>query len=66
MDFKDLLYRAKEGSRDAQEELTRLYHPLLVREAIVDGISDEDLYQELVYTMLLCILKFPYIPTKWE
>ena len=22
MDFKDLLYRAKEGSRDAQEELT--------------------------------------------
>ena len=41
MDFKDLLYRAKEGSRDAQEELTRLYHPLLVREAIVDGIFDE-------------------------
>ena len=42
MDFKNMLYRAKEGSRDAQEELTRLYHPLLVREAIVDGIFDEE------------------------
>ena len=58
MDFKDLLYRAKEGSRDAQEELTRLYHPLLVREAIVDGIFDEDLYQELSATLMKCIFKF--------
>ena len=58
MDFKDLLYRAKEGSRDAQEELTRLYHPLLVREAIVDGIFDEDLYQELTAEFLKCIRYF--------
>lgn len=60
MDFKDLLYRAKEGSRDAQEELTRLYHPLLVREAIVDGIFDEDLYQEFCAPLLHCIKEFDF------
>ena len=59
-DFKDLLYRAKEGSRDAQEELTRLYHPLLVREAIVDGIFDEDLYQEFCATLLHCLKEFDF------
>lgn len=58
MNFKDLLYRAKEGSRDAQAELIRLYHPLLVREAIVDGIFDDDLYQEFCATLLHCIQKF--------
>ena len=60
MDFKDLLYRAKEGSRDAQKELPRLYHPLLVREAIVDGIFDEDLYQEFCATLLHCIKEFDF------
>ena len=48
------------GSRDAQEELTRLYHPLLVREAIVDGIFDEDLYQEFCATLLHCIKEFDF------
>lgn len=60
MNFKDLLYRAKMGSREAQEELTRLYHPLLVKEAIVDGIFDEDLYQEFCATLLHCIEEFDF------
>ena len=29
-------------------------------------IIDEDLYQEFVYTMLMCILKFPYPQSKPE
>lgn len=58
MEFKDLLYRAKEGNSDAREELTRLYHPLLVKEAIVDDIFDDDLYQEFCATLLHCIKEF--------
>ena len=66
MNFKELLYRARQGDEDAILEIFEMYRPLLIKNALVDGIFDEDLYQELVYTMLLCILKFPYIPTKWE
>lgn len=58
MDFKLLLHRAKEGSREAREQLLELYRPLLVREAIVNGIFDEDLYQEFCVTLLHCIEKF--------
>ena len=36
-----------------------MYRPLMVKYAVVGGIFDEDLYQEFVYTMLRCILKFP-------
>lgn len=36
-----------------------MYRPLMVKYAVVNGKFDEDLYQEFVYTMLQCILKFP-------
>ena len=36
-----------------------MYRPLMVKYAVVNGRFDEDLYQEFVYTMLQCILKFP-------
>ena len=36
-----------------------MYRPLMIKYAVVNGRFDEDLYQEFVYTMLQCILKFP-------
>ena len=58
MEFKDLIIRAKRGENSAQEQLLELYKPLLSKEAIVDGVFDEDLYQELCLRFIRCIDKF--------
>lgn len=58
MSFGDLLRRAKSSDQHALEELLQLYRPLMMKEAIVDGILDEDLYQELRIVFLRCIQQF--------
>ena len=58
MNFKELLSRAKDNDPQAKEALLELYKSLLMKEAIVDGLFDEDLYQELCVTLLECIQKF--------
>ena len=57
MNFKELLRRAKENDARAVEELAAMYKPLLIKESIVNGVFDEDLYQELWLTLLDCIRK---------
>ena len=52
MNFKELLYRARQGDEDA------ILEPLLIKNALVDGIFDEDLYQELTAELLKCIRYF--------
>lgn len=58
MNFKELMLRAKESERAAVSEILAMYRPLLLKESIIDGIYDEDLYQELCLTLLKCIQKF--------
>lgn len=58
MTFKELLVQAKAGDQPAFENLLAMYHPLLLKESIVDGVLDEDLYQELCIVFLQCIRKF--------
>ena len=58
MNFKQLLERAKGGDAAAVTELLLMYRPLLLKEAILDSILDEDLYQELCLVFLRCIEKF--------
>ena len=55
MNFKELLLQAKFGDRTATTELLMLYQPLLLKESIIDGILDEDLYQELCIVFMRCI-----------
>ena len=57
MNFKELMLQAKENEKAAGEILT-MYRPLLLKESIVAGIFDEDLYQELCLTLLSCIQMF--------
>ncbi|MDO4275053.1 MAG: helix-turn-helix domain-containing protein [Eubacteriales bacterium] len=61
MDFEILLQQAKDGSQSAVLEIVEMYKPLLIKNAIVDGIFDEDLYQELVKVLLLCIKRYKVI-----
>lgn len=58
MSFKELLSRAKDDDLQAKEGLLERYKSLLLKEAIIDGVFDEDLYQELCVTLLDCIRKF--------
>ena len=55
MNFKELLTRAKEGDAQAISEVAAMYKPLLIKESVVNGAFDEDLYQELWLTLMNCI-----------
>lgn len=58
MNFEEILRRAKMSDQQAIELLLTLYQPLMMKEAIVDGILDEDLFQELQIVFINCIRKF--------
>ena len=58
MSFEKLLGQAKSGDRNAQEEIFRMYRPLLIKNAMEQNRFEEDLYQELSATLLNCIRKF--------
>ena len=55
MNFKELLTRAKENDAYAINEVIVMYKPMLIKESVVNGVFDEDLYQELWLTLLNCI-----------
>ena len=58
MDFEKLLEQAKAGDEKAQEEIFRMYRPLLIKNAMEQNVFEEDLYQELSATLLSCIRRF--------
>lgn len=60
-EFETKLINAKAGDRDAIEKIYLMYRPLLIKNAMDFGVFDEDLYQELVHTLLLCIQKFTIV-----
>lgn len=55
MSFKQLLEQAKKRNPTAQEKILRMYHPLIRKTAKVDGVADDDLYQDLCILILHCI-----------
>ena len=58
MNFKELLLQAKEGRESAVVAILEMYRPLLIKNSIINGNFDEDLYQELSITLLKCIYMF--------
>lgn len=57
MNFIELLTDSKTNSI-SEQMLIEMYKPLLVKEAIWNGVFDEDLYQELVIVLIRCIRTF--------
>ena len=53
-----MLICAKAGDNDAAERILTMYQPLLVKESVLEGALDEDLYQELCLQLFFCIRKF--------
>ena len=58
MNFKELLLRAQAEDQQAKEKLLSLYQPLLMKESVINGVFNEDVYQELCITLLTCIKRF--------
>lgn len=58
MDFEHLLQCAQGGDEYAVAEILRMYRPLLIKNSIIQGQFDEDLYQELCLIVLKCIKHF--------
>ena len=58
MNFLELLICAKAGNNEAAERILTMYQPILVKDSVLDGALDEDLYQELCLQLFLCIRRF--------
>lgn len=58
MDFKAILQNAKKADPDSVIMLMESYRPLLLKESLINGHLDEDLYQNLAVAMLICIQRF--------
>lgn len=52
------LLSAKAGNENAITTILQMYRPLLLKYAIIDGVLDEDLYQELSIILLKAIKLF--------
>ena len=60
MGFRELLTRAKTMDDTAMVQIIELYNPLLYKYANVNSQFDQDLYEEFVYRLIICVVKFPY------
>ena len=58
MKFRDMLTLAKLGDSNSMELLLEIYRPLMLKEAIIDGMFDEDLFQELQIVFMHCVKVF--------
>lgn len=58
MSFEELLFRAQQDDQDAVMQILNMYRPLLIKNSLINGVFDEDLYQELVIEVLKCIRYF--------
>lgn len=58
MDFEEILFRAKMDDEEAKQQIVEMYRPLLIKNALINGVFDEDLYQELMVELLKCIRYF--------
>ena len=56
--FNELLISAQNGNKNAMEKIFTEYQAFLMKEALIYGIYDEDLYQELCIVLIQCVYNF--------
>ena len=56
--LKELIVLAQKGDNNSKEQLIQMYNPLLLKESMVQGCVNEDLYQELCCKFFECLYKF--------
>lgn len=58
MNFEEVLFRAKMGEQVVTEQILEMFRPLLIKNSLINGRFDEDLYQELRIEVLKCIRNY--------
>ncbi len=58
MNFRILIKKAQNGEDASFEEILKMYRPLIMKESIINGSFDEDLYQEQCIVLNKCIKQF--------
>ena len=48
MNFEEVLFRAQMGDQEAILQILEMFRPLLIKNSLINGRFDEDLYQELL------------------
>lgn len=61
MSFEELLFLAKTEDEESMLQILEMYRPLLIKNSLVNGKFDEDLYQELRIEVLKCIRSYQEI-----
>ena len=61
MNFEELLFQAKHNNPKAIEQIVNMFRPLIIKNSLVNGVFDEDLYQELNIEILKSIKCFEII-----
>lgn len=56
--FREILIRAKLGDETAKLEILEKYKPMLIKNSILNGRFNEDLYQEQCLVLMKCINQF--------
>lgn len=54
-----LISLAKSGNEEAMMELIGIYMPMILRASRVNGIFDEDCFQEIIMKVFQAIVNFP-------
>ena len=55
MNFEEVLFRAQMGDQEAILQILEMFRPLLIKNSLINGRFDEDLYQELRIEVMKCI-----------
>lgn len=58
MNFRILIKKAQNGDAASFEEILKMYRPLIMKESIINGSFDEDLFQEQCIVLNKCINMF--------
>lgn len=58
MNFRILIKKAQNGDDASFEEILKMYRPLIMKESIINGSFDEDLFQEQCIVLNKCINMF--------
>lgn len=58
MNFEEVLFRAQMGDQKAVLQILEMFRPLLIKNSLINGRFDEDLYQELSIEVLKCIRSY--------
>ena len=58
MNFEEVLFRAQMGDQEAILQILEMFRPLLIKNSLINGRFDEDLYQELRLEVLKCIRNY--------